>query len=202
MTLKIPLSHIKQLPFDFDAAVETYIKARKDHLSTTGQPAPMSPHALVEAAVRRVPGSIEEKRPDDFVADYEAIDDTPPEPAKPTLDQRKMVMAAQLGIAANEAIAKIIPPLKHRLWDRDHARVLGDMGKVKINENEAMDAWRARAIETIRRNAPADHASFVAHEDRKKKIEAIIHQVAMAESAIHDLSEEQLANWQPPSLDA
>jgi hypothetical protein len=197
MTMKIALSQVKALPFDFEAAVTAFIKAKKDHRSTEGVPAPSAPHPYIEAAVVRVPGSIEEHRADDFVADYEIIDDTPPAVPPPTLEQRKMALAVQVGVLANEAIAKVIPPLKQRLWDREHARVLGDIGKIKIQENEPMDVWRGRALSTIKQTAPADHASFTAHEDRKRKVDAIIHQVALGESAIHDLTEETIEAWQP-----
>jgi hypothetical protein len=202
MTLKIALSFVKSLPFDFENEVASFVKAKQDHRSTTGEAAPSAPHRLVEDAVRRVPGSIAEQKPDDFVADYEIVDDTPPPAAPPTLDQRKLTMAAELGVQANAAIAAIIPPLKQRLWDREHARVLADMGKVKPQENETVEAWRTRAIEVVKKNSPADHVSFTEHEDRKKKVDAIIHHVAVCESQIHDLTEVDLDNWKPKPFPA
>ena len=202
MTIRIALSKIKALPFDFDAAVKEFIEAKKKHRTTVGEPSPNAPHLFVEAAVRRVPGSIEEQRPDDFVADYEVVDDTPPEPPKPSLDQRKMALAAQVGTAANAAVAKIIPPLKHRLWEHEYARVQADMAKVKIIENESLDDWRARAIVAIKKTSAADFASFTAHDERKKKIAAVHYHVALCESQIHDLTEETIDAWSPAPFPA
>ncbi len=86
MTAKIPLSQIKAMP-DFEARVAAFIQAKKDHLITIGEPSPTEDR-LVESAVRRVPGD-GHVTPDDFVADYTVVDDTPPADPAPTLDQRK-----------------------------------------------------------------------------------------------------------------
>jgi hypothetical protein len=196
MTLKLSLSQVKSMPFDFEAAVQDFIGAKKHHQSTDGEPAPSARHQMVEAAVKRVPGSIDPPRPDDFVADYEIVDDTPPQPS---LDQRKAVLVAALGTAANAAIAAVIPPLKRRLWDLEQHRiaVLLNGAKLESVKDETPEARRARALATL---SADDLAHYLAHEARNKKIDAIVYQVAKAESAIHDLTEETLPTWKPPAF--
>lgn len=107
MPLVIKLSQIKSAA-DFEAQVAAYIKARKDHQKTEGEPAPTAP-PIVEAAVMLVPGSIDPPRADDYVADYQIEDDSP------TLDERKAAVHALAVHAANAAIDAISPPLLRRL---------------------------------------------------------------------------------------
>jgi hypothetical protein len=195
MTLKIALSQLKALPFDFEQAVASFVKAKQDHRQTEGEMAPCAPHPYVEAAVKRVPGSIEPPRADEFVADYEIVDDSPP---PKSLDQRKTELAGKVGLMANEAMAQIIPPLKHRLWEMEHARIQQDLAMVKPLENETRELWLARALDAIKQASPADHASFTAHEIRKAKLAAIIRHMAICESDIHDLTEATIDAWSVP----
>ncbi len=78
MTCQIPLSIKSRLPFDLDEAVEQYRQAMLDHRHTVNVPAPVAPDPIVEMCVRRV--VVGPDKPDDFVADYEVFDDTPPSP--------------------------------------------------------------------------------------------------------------------------
>lgn len=78
MTMRIPLSQVRAAGLDFAADVQAFVQAKLDHRFTVGEPAPVA-HPLVEAVVHRVPAT-EPGQPDDFVADYEIIDDTPPPP--------------------------------------------------------------------------------------------------------------------------
>jgi hypothetical protein len=197
MPLQIALSHVKALPFDFEEAVAAFIKAKQDHRTKTGEAAPSPPHALVEAAVKRVPGSIDPPRPDDFVADYEIVDDTPPPPVPPTLDERKKALAFKVGQATAAAAAQVMPPLKRRLWDYEHARIERDIYAVQRKENEPNADWKARGLSAVQKASPADHAAYLAHEDRKAKVVAIVHHLAVCESAIHDLTEATIDAWAP-----
>jgi hypothetical protein len=171
MTLKLALSQIKALPFDFVGTVDAFIAAKKVHQSTENVPAPGAPHPWVEQAVRRLPGSIEPPRPDDFVADYEIIDDTPP---PPTLDQRKMTLAAAAQASAHAEIDAIDPPLKRRLV--------------------GIEAGRAMMVDPSKRT-PAQLAAITSQATRDAKREAIIYHLAKLEAQIHDLTDKTIDNW-------
>jgi hypothetical protein len=173
MPLQIALSHVKALPFDFEKEVAAFIKAKKDHQKTKGEAAPSPPHALVEAAVRRVPGSIEPPVADDFVADYAIIDDTP------TLDQRKAAKAAEMAALAQAAIARFSPPLKRRLMDMDYRRAL--------------------AVEEDKRSN-SDKATIAAALDRGARTEAISYHLATLEAQIHDLTDVTIDDWSPAAF--
>jgi hypothetical protein len=178
MPLQLALSHVKALPFDFAAEVEKFRRAKLDHLSTVGEPAPSAPHHWVEDAVRRVPGSIDPPRVDDFVADFEIVDDTPP---APTLDQRKQALAHQAAQAFHEAQAKIVPPLKARLV--------------------AIEVQRAMMVEEAKRS-PAQAATLKAADDRNARLEMIHFHLATLESEIHDLTEDSIETWRPKAFPA
>ena len=171
MTLVVKLSEIKSAA-DFEAQVAAYIKAKKDHQKTVGEAAPTAP-ALIEAAVRVVPGSIEPPRADDYVADYKIEDDTPP---PPTLAERKQKLADAAAKAAEAAINAISPPLKRRLMQ--------------------MTAQRAMAIEPAKRDADAV-AAIAAANDASKRIEGIYFHLATVEAQIDDLTAETIDAWKP-----
>lgn len=198
MPLKIALSHVKAMPFDFEAEVEKYRQARVHHQTTEGEGAPSAPDVMVERAVKRVP---REGVPDDFVADYEIVNDTPPVRV-PTLDERKAVLAGAVNTKANELIAAIAPPLKRRFWAIEHQRIQGEMQKVAKKENEPLDVWRDRALGIIKATVPADCDHVLAEEARHKKIAAISRHAAVCESDIHDLTEETIGGWSMPPFPA
>jgi hypothetical protein len=193
MTLKLALSQIKALPFDFAEEVEKFRLAKIAHQSTEGEAAPSVPHTLVEHAVKRVP---RDGASDDFVSDYEIIDDTPP---PPSLDERKQVLVSALGTAANAAIAAIIPPLKRRLRDLEYHRITGLLSNAKLEkvENETPEERYARALATL---SPDDLTHYLAHQASTRKIEAIVYQLAQGESAIHDLTEQTVGAWKAPAF--
>jgi hypothetical protein len=176
MTFKIALSQAKALPFDFEAAVAAFIKAKQDHRQSVGEPAPNAPHRWVEAAVKRVPGSIEAQTPDEFVPDYEIVDDTPP---PPSLDQRKMMLAVNAQREAQSAIEKLRPPLKARLL--------------------SIEFGRAMAIEEAKRT-PADKATIAAYLDGNVRIEAITYHLAKIEAQIHDLTDATIDDFTPAAF--
>jgi hypothetical protein len=176
MTLVIKLSQIKSAA-DFDAQVQAYIKARKDHQKTVGEPAPTAP-AIVEAAVRKVPGSIDPPRADDYVADYTIEDDTPP---PPTLDERKAALAQAAAVAAMAAIDAVSPPLLRRLMN--------------------MDTQDAMAVEEAKRT-PEQKSVIEASAYRQTATRAIHFQLAHAEAAIHDLTDKTIDAWKAPTFGA
>lgn len=73
MTVQIPKS---QVPDDFADRVEAFRQALLRHRTTRGVAVPTA-HHLIEQCVRRVQYPIKDKKPDDFVADFEIVDDTP-----------------------------------------------------------------------------------------------------------------------------
>jgi hypothetical protein len=168
--LELNLSHIKSLPFDFGGAVDAHIKALKAHQSTIGEAAPTPPHPLVERVIRRVQYPIDAKKPDDFVADFKVVDDTP------SLDQRKMELAQKIGLGAQTLINSIIPPLKVRLWN--------------------LQANEAKGIPPAKRSTQQKTA--IANQDaRNAKVNAIMAHLAQMESDIDDLTEQTIDGWQP-----
>lgn len=181
MTARIPLTALKGLPFDFEQAVKDFVQAKKDHLLTEGVPAPAAPHHMVEAAVRRIPGSVTfvkgvpvpgSQQMDDFVADYQIVDDTPP---APTLEERKSVVAAKINSEATGLRNQINPPLKVKL--------------LSIQYHEALDAELAGKATT------SDHEVLQAWEDRQQKLKAIDRHVAKLESQLHDLPADMVDLW-------
>jgi hypothetical protein len=120
MTLKLTKSQVDALPFDFEQAVRDFIAAKEEH-RFTGDAAPTA-DALVEAAVRRVTYAVDAGKPDDFVADYEIEDDTPPpEPPAPalTLEQRKQTLIAESRQVEQVKINALMPAGKRRLLEMD-----------------------------------------------------------------------------------
>lgn len=169
MPLVIKLSQIKSAA-DFEAQVAAYIKARKDHQKTEGEPAPTAP-PIVEAAVMLVPGSIEDERADDYVADYQVVDDSP------TLDARKAAVHALAVHAVNAAIDAISPPLLRRLAS---LTANAAAAVAEGSRTQAQEAAIAKAVDT--------HA----------RVEAIYLQLAYAEAAIHGLTAETIDAWKVP----
>lgn len=163
MTLSLKKSQVDALPFDFEQAVRYFIAAKEAH-RFTGDFAPAA-DAIVEAAVRRIQYPIDAGKPDDFVADYEIEDDTPP---PPTLEQRKREMIAESRQVEQAAIDALIPPGKRRLLD--------------------MDFQRAMAVPEQDRS-PAQLRVIEQHGDLEKRIEDIRYAAARREAAIEDIAE-------------
>ena len=178
-----PLSEIKKLSFDFETEVRNFVQAKKDHLNTEGVPAPTH-HPWVEASVRRIAGEIQRSgattiiHSDDFVPDYQIVDDTPP---PPTLDDKKAKLAQDVGMQANALAEKILPRLKRKLFDF-----------------QAGDAAKAIALaqEAQQEPDPVHKFAWDAHLARQEKVEAIYRHAAELESQIHDLTEDQVDVWQ------
>ena len=128
MTIKVYKSQVGN--FDFEGAVIAFRDAKLAHRFTEGAPAPGAPNALVEAAVKRVPV---EGGPDDFVADYEFIDDTPPPPTPEEIKARKIFESQ---VAEQDEIRAIMPAGKLRLFQMQYSDA------VAIPEAERNDAQR------------------------------------------------------------
>lgn len=168
--IKIPLSRVKALPFDFDAAVRSYVDALNAHRYAVDEPAPATPHSLVGAVVSRVQHPIEDGKPDDFVAAYEIIDDTPP------LETRKGALAHEVTVRAQAAMDAITPPLKKGLWSHLYA----DAASVPEEKRTAV------------------HTAIVSqHLDRNKREQAVLRHLAEMHSQIHDLTESDIESWVP-----
>jgi hypothetical protein len=179
--MKINLSQVKGSGFadasSFVAAVDGHITALRRHQTTVGEASP-SAHALIERSVRRVQFPIKDGKPDDFVPDYEIIDDTPP---PPSLDERKIAIAIEVQQEAQRQIDVINPPLKRRLAN--------------------IEFTRAMAIEEAKRS-PAQVAAIAAGKTRDSRIDAIHYHMAKLEAEIHDLTEETIGQWKPVSFPA
>lgn len=92
----------------YAAQVEEYRQARLAHRFTVNVPAPSAP-AFIEAAVRRVPQS---GAPDDFVADFEIIDDRLP---APSLEERRRSLIADISAEEGRRLDALMPSGKLRL---------------------------------------------------------------------------------------
>lgn len=184
------LSQIKAFGFDdashLHAAVEAFIAAKKEHLKTEGQPAPTAPHPAVEAAVKRIPGSItfrggvpdpSTQTPDDFVADYRIIDDTPP---PPTVEEKKAAIAAKINAEGRQRLSQIVPPLKAKL--------------LEIQFNDASAAQVAGTMTEAHQAALADY------QLRVEKSQKIMRHVAELESQLHDLPDDMIDIWKWPAF--
>lgn len=175
MTLKIALSQIANAN-DFAAEVAAHIKAKKVHQKTTdGEPAPTA-SSMVESAVRVVRYPIDEQRADDYVADYEII--TPP---PLTLDESKTKLAVEAQETYDAALEILFPKLKRRLFQ-----------------------IRADAARTTKpeKRTPADNAMVAAAAAIEAKAVALHTQLAEAEDAISDLTEETIAAYKVPAFGA
>ncbi len=91
MTVKVLKSQIGNIAFADQ--VEQYRQAMLAHRFTVDVPAPAAPSLLVESCIRRVQYPISAEKPDDFVADYEIVDDLP------SLDDRKVNLFVQVNLA-------------------------------------------------------------------------------------------------------
>jgi hypothetical protein len=139
MTFQIAKSVINGLPYNYADAVETFRQAKLAH-RFTGDVAPSAP-AIIEHAVRRVP---REGQADDFVADYEILDDIP----VPTLAERKAVLAAAIRSAEAAALTKIISPARERLQGLDLNAVYA---KPEAQRTDADRALLAKAVDVAAR---------------------------------------------------
>jgi hypothetical protein len=146
MPQMITLSTIQGLGFTaetFARAVEDFRAAKLAHRFTVGVPAPTPQHPVIEECVRRVPPA----GMDDFVTDYELVDDSP------SFEQRKQRLAGDVHRLEQEAIGHVIPPGRARLMQMDVDRIARKAaGEVTAADKEIVDAYRKRTrlIDDIR----------------------------------------------------
>lgn len=173
--IKVRLSELRAAGYteeSFDDAVVKFRDAKLKHRFTTGVPAPGAPHPLVEAAVLRVPPA----GPDDFVLNYEVVDDTPSPPPPPTFEEKKAALVGLVARLEREAVAIVIPPTK--------ARLLG------------MELQRAHSKKPEERTTE-DQGVIAAHNERMSKIEPLQFHAAKLMADIGDLTEANIDAWKP-----
>lgn len=173
--IEIPLSRIKALPFDFVQAVQDHIAAKSAHARTIGEPAPIAPHPLIEAAVVRyapppdqTPGDGEPT--EHFVAEYTVIDDTPPPIAK------KQALAAMVGEMASEARERAFPQLLQR--SMAHAANAANMVPAENRTHEQTDA-------------------IVRYAEASARVQNVDRHLGELESQIYHLADDQIDDWKP-----
>lgn len=188
MTQQVLLSQINNRE-EFEAAVSTHVSALQAFNKSKDKPRPVA-HPLVEMCVRRVTYPAITKRPDEYVADYELMDDMikaeeigEPEglvpPPSMTLNEQKMILTQQLRMAEAAAKDAFYPQRKMRL-----AHLIAQMAletpqdKRTQEQNEAVAAW-LNILEGYR---------------------AIEIKSAQAEGDIDDLTSDTVGNWLPPTF--
>lgn len=165
MTVRFLKSEIDALPFRFADAVKEYIAAMNDHRRTVGVAAP-SHHRWVEAAVSRVRYPVEEEKPDDFVEDYEIIDDTPP------LWERKRNLAALVERSEEEVSNKIWPVTLRR------------MEQIELEDLQALEL-----------PTKADRKRIESIKAKMSNLELLRRKTAHVIATIEELDESNIGSW-------
>lgn len=172
-------SQINELNIDFDQEVEALRQAKLAHrFDTNGSPSPLG-HPLLEAAIRTVKGKLISENPpihegpDDFVLDYEIVDDI----YKPTLDDKKKKLKDLLYQEQDRRLSAIIPQGKMRLFN--------------------IKAYEIRSTNFLFRTSK--QRKLLKEIDQKKAmIDSIIKHSATVESDIDDLTDETIDTWVLP----
>lgn len=181
MAAQILLSLIQALgytPETFSAAVEDYRQARVAHSKTIGMPAPTPKIPGLEICIVRTPANADEE--ESFASAYEIVDDLPPPPKPPTLDEKKMTHASAAHALFQKAINDAIPPLKRRLWAMTYQDIM-----------QKPEADRTDADKVAQRQ----------HEARAKYERDAQRHLARLESEIHDLTDDTVDGWKPEPFD-
>lgn len=165
MTFRILRTALQALPYDFVRAVEEHRAALLAH-RFSGDAAPTA-DSVVEQALCRVR---REGEPDDFVADYEVIEDVVPSSAT---DQRQSLLAAlrQAEISAREAV---IGAGRLRRLGLDVSRVLA-----KADNDRTTD----------------DRAVLATYASIQERLERVQYHAAIQEEALETVSAADLAGW-------
>lgn len=178
MPQEIRLSQLGGKREEFEAAVASHVERLKKFSTEVGTPRPVA-HPLVEASVQRISYPKADKRPDDFVADYVIVDDTPPAPPPLNLDDRKAILLASLRRAEQAAAEKAFPLLRRRLFN---LKAAGALNKPEAERNEA------------------DKAIIIEFNYTQERFKAIELQAAEAEAALEDVTEDTIDSWQVPDF--
>lgn len=185
MTLSIKKSQLGSVSESaFSAAVDAHVQElrwhREHHDAIKGgekrdpYPDPVA-HALVDAAIRQ----------DGLIPDYVIEDDV-----TPTIEHRKSMLVVDVAAVARAASEKVRPAGKRALdgilYGEARAKV-----RVDIVDEEQV---------TIDDRSPEEKELCSAHEDRLAKLSRIERWSAEAQSAIEDLTEENIGAWAMPAL--
>jgi len=167
MTFQIARSVINGLGYDYAGAVEAFRQAKLAH-RFTGDIAPSAP-AIIEHAVTRVPIP---GQADDFVTDYDVIEDIP----VPTLAERKQALVGAVRAMEAAALARIISPARERLMGLD------------IN---------AVYVKPEAERSDADRALLCRMSQLAARKEVVYRHSAMLEVAVEELTEATIDGWKP-----
>jgi hypothetical protein len=165
------------VPDDFEAQVQKHLRDKLNHRLSTNLPAPAHPHPAVEAAVRRIPGT--KNTPDDYVADYQLVDDRPP---PPTILDKKRKLLAQLAANEYNLLESILPTAKRRLQF------------IKVH-----DLQTAITDGTIIN--PEEQQFLEDESKRNARFQAIDRKAATAMAEIEDLTDANIDAYQLPPLE-
>lgn len=158
-----------EVPDNFAELVEKHCAALLSHQFTKNTPAPQAPH-LIASCIRRVVYPIKDKRPDEFIIDYELVDDSPP---PPTLEEKKHALLVAVIQAEDKATAEVIPAGKRRLYNLRYQELSTEEGPKSEDDNKFL----------------------VEYEDKMKRFAEIHRRGAEMMSEIEDLTEETVDNW-------
>lgn len=165
MTFRMTRTALKALPYDFVRAVEEHRAALLAH-RFSGDAAPTA-DSVVEQALRRVR---REGEPDDFVVDYEVIEDVVPPSA---VEQRQSLLAAlrQAEVSARDAV---IGAGRLRRLGLDVSRILARPESDRTTDDRSV------------------LASYAAVQARLERIQ---YHAAIQEEALETLPAVELAGW-------
>jgi len=148
----------------FENSVQEYVNSLHAFNMVVGKPRPTA-HPLVERAIKRVQ---KQGFPDQYVADYVVIDDTPP---PPSLEDKKNKLMSELRAAEAVAMNSVLPHRKTRL--------------VHLNSNKALTVSEEQRTD--------EHKKDIELLEKIKAFnEKIMRIAAQAESDIDDLTEQTI----------
>lgn len=144
MTIELKKSEVDALPFSFEDEVLSFIAAKMAH-RFTGDAAPVS-HPIVEVAVKRVQYPIDANKPDDFVADYVIVDDTP----VLTLAEKKAVLVQRLREMEVKKTNAVITPGRLRLLQLKVGAIGPQLPEEQTEEEKTLIAQLSQCLTDIR----------------------------------------------------
>ncbi len=110
-------------------------------------------------------------KPDEFVSDYEIVDDSPP---PPSLTQLKHALLLEIAKQENELAQAIWPIGKRRLDELNEADILLKEEKIRTDEEKQF---------------------LVDLTDKKNKLSSLNRKAATLHSEIEDLTVENIKTW-------
>ena len=175
MAFEIRASQLKD-PVVFADAVNKHIARLKAHTKTIGKPRPVA-HSLVEKSIKRI---LRPELPDDFVADYKIIDDTPQQPIEHSLEAKKQELLHKLAALITAANHRVISPRKVNLLTLQYnAAMSKEENKRTLEDGIVIDRYKEFAGKFQANNLIA----------------------AQAESDIDDLTEANIDSWPLPTFE-